>query len=106
AGERVTVRLWWRSFGAPDRDYAAYVHLVGPGDERPLAQADGPAGGAYAMSLWEPGERVAEARELALPAGLAPGEYHLLVGLYEPATGERLSASGDGAVAAVRVEAR
>src|SRR5262249_31554159 len=43
AGERVAVRLWWRADGAPDRDYAAYVHLVGAADARPLAQADGPA---------------------------------------------------------------
>jgi hypothetical protein len=49
---------------------------------------------------------VAEARALALPAGLAPGEYRLLVGLYDAATGERLPATGDGAVATLRVEAR
>jgi hypothetical protein len=102
-GEVVAVRLWWRADGAPDRDYAAYVHLVGPTDALPLAQADGPAGGDYPMTLWEPGERVAEARALALPAGLAPGEYRLLVGLYDAATGERLPASGDGSVGTLHV---
>ena len=39
AGERVEVRLWWRALGAADRDYTAFVHLVGPADERPAPHA-------------------------------------------------------------------
>jgi hypothetical protein len=54
---------------------------------------------------------VADAFELTLPAGSAPGDYRVLLGLYDPTTMQRLPvtqsgrASGDALLAAtVRVE--
>lgn len=75
---------------APDgRDYAVFVHLLDSAGEL-VTQSDGPPqGGAYPTSIWAAGEQVADARALALPGDLPPGEYTLFVGLYDPAGGAR-----------------
>lgn len=82
--------LYWRARGQPDRDYTIFVHLAHPG-EPPVAQFDAPPqGGAYPTSLWRPGDEVYHPFRMALGTDIPPGEYALLVGLYDPATGRRL----------------
>jgi hypothetical protein len=49
-----------------------------------------PVSGAYAATAWRPGEVVADAYEIPLPAGMPPGEYTPLVIVYEPRTGAEL----------------
>jgi hypothetical protein len=39
---------------------------------------------------------VEDRRTLALPAGLAPGEYRLVAGLYQPTTSARLPLAAGG----------
>ncbi len=51
-----------------------------------------PVQGDYPTSLWAPGEIIVDTHTLNL-ATLPPGEYYLLAGLYNPATGERLPAA-------------
>jgi hypothetical protein len=75
-----------------------------------VAQADGvPVAGRYPTSSWSPGERIVDARVLALPANPATGGYRILVGLYSPANGERLPIAGSGAdsyqIARLRIDA-
>jgi hypothetical protein len=63
------------------------VHLI---DERGrvVAQADSiPADGLAPTTSWLPGEIVADGHVLVAPG---PGRYRLLVGLYDPDSGERL----------------
>ena len=45
-------------------------------------------------TFWQTGDRIYDEKTIALPAGLPPGDYTLVVGLYDPATGERLPAVG------------
>jgi len=53
-----------------------------------LAQSDGiPAEGQYPTSWWRPGDFVEEIRELALDPATQP---KLIIGLYNPVSGERL----------------
>jgi hypothetical protein len=60
-----------------------------------VAQHDrAPEGGFYPTSQWDVGESVADIYPLALPETLAPGAYRLVVGLYDPATGQRLLTMG------------
>jgi hypothetical protein len=50
-----------------------------------IAQHDGdPAGGFTPTTRWRAGELVADRHRVALPAGLAPGEYGLKAGMYQP----------------------
>ncbi|MGD8398228.1 MAG: glycosyltransferase family 39 protein [Anaerolineae bacterium] len=97
-GDVVPLTLFWRAEGAPADDYRVFVHLV-DGNGRIVAQNDAaPAAGTRPTSSWTPGEQVADPHGLLLPAGpldpperaLAPGEYRIYVGLYEPESGARL----------------
>ncbi len=51
-----------------------------------------PASGARPTSSFVPGEYVADEHLLGGSAALPPGRYTLIAGLYDPATGERLTA--------------
>ncbi|MCS6800775.1 MAG: glycosyltransferase family 39 protein [Chloroflexota bacterium] len=87
----LTIALHWRALTVQPDDVQVFVHLAGR-DDRPVVQADGaPRGGTYPTSLWSPGERVLDQRALQLPAGLPPGDYRLLVGLYRLEGGARLA---------------
>jgi hypothetical protein len=77
--------LYWRAEALMDRSYAAFVHVLGP-DGGLVAQADRvPGGGARPTTGWLPGEVIADVYDLPVAGAAA-----LRVGLYDPATGERL----------------
>lgn len=89
-GGEAELTLYWRALSTVPADYTVFVHLLDSGGQI-RAQGDSPpAGGIYPTSAWQPGEVVRDPRPLRLPANLPPGEYRLVVGLYDPATGRRL----------------
>jgi hypothetical protein len=45
---------------------------------------------------WQPGEYVQDSHAIDIPTDAPPGPYILAVGLYDAASGERLSAFLDG----------
>ena len=101
-GEVVTLTLYWEARETPAADYQVFVHLLGAGPE-PVAQGDGPPlMGDYPTTMWAPGEIVADPHPIALPAGLPPGQYRLLVGMYDLETLARL-ARLDGAGDSVKI---
>jgi hypothetical protein len=71
-------------------DYTTFVHLTNSAGELVAQQDQPPLKGAYPTSLWDPGEIIADELALPLPAELPPGRYELLVGLYDPLSGQRL----------------
>ncbi|MCX7841204.1 MAG: hypothetical protein N2559_17335 [Anaerolineae bacterium] len=75
--------LYWQSIAKIEKDYTVFVHLIdSQGNIR--AQRDmQPRAGAYPTSIWDVGEIVRDEYVLDLPSGLAPGEYRLVIGLYE-----------------------
>jgi len=90
AGQVVRLRLGWKATVKPDADYTVFVHVVGP-DGRIWSQRDSqPGGGFRPTTTWVAGEDILDNHALLLGADVPPGEYQLLVGLYEPATGNRL----------------
>ena len=86
-----TLALAWTAQDQVEKDYDVFVHLVdGTGEIQ--AQHDGPPGeGFYPTSFWRPGDVVLDQHELRLTADAPAGVYRLLVGLYMPETGERLT---------------
>lgn len=91
ASEPLLFDLLWQVTQPVQRDYTVFVHLRN-GEGRTVAQADtapawfGPAPTAGWQVGWQP-----DAHRLELPADLVAGEYALVIGLYDPTTGERLS---------------
>ena len=84
--------LWWEALGEPEIGYTRFMHLVdGAGVIR--GQLDGPpmsSEGDRPTTSWLKREYVKDAPTLTLGAEALPGRYRLAVGLYDPATGERL----------------
>jgi hypothetical protein len=89
-GQPLTLTLYWQPQQPTPTSYTAFVQLIGP-DGRPLAQQDQiPANGTRPTPGWLPGEIIADAYALTLPADAPPGNYQLITGLYDGRTGERL----------------
>ena len=94
-GDVLRLLLVWTPQQQLPLDYKLFVHVAGA-DGRPLAQWDGyPGLNTARTSTWPVGEAFRDHVLLPLPADLPTGDYTLLAGLYDPATGDRL---GDGAV--------
>ncbi len=88
-GEAVPLTLYWQT-GPLGEDYQVFVHLVAA-DGALIGQGDGPPlNGDYPTSYWGAGERLADARSVAVDAAAAPGTAQLYVGLYSLRDGHRL----------------
>jgi hypothetical protein len=97
--EELRLTLYWHCDARLPADYTTFVHVrdrSGPDSaqtETIVAQMDSPpANGTYPTSLWEPGEIIRDSVQVPLPSGIPPGEYEVIVGLYDFATGGRLPA--------------
>ena len=89
-GDTVPLTLFWQRQGPILEDYSVFVHLLDRSGQ-PAAQTDSaPVGGSRPTSGWREGEVIVDRHGLLLSDDLPPGEYALQVGLYLPATGERL----------------
>ncbi len=89
-GQTWPVTLYWQAQAQLKQDYAVFVHLV---DETGsiIAQVDEPPlKSFYPTSAWAPGEILNDTHAVTLPADVRPGRYQVFVGLYDPATGDRL----------------
>jgi hypothetical protein len=96
AGRWINVRLQWQASQPLATNYTVFIHLIDQ-NGRLVAQQDGqPTAGYAPTSSWGPGLIIDDRHALLLPPGLASGEYQLRIGLYDPATGERLILSQGG----------
>ncbi len=95
-GGIIRVSLDWRALASPGKDYTAFVHLV-DAQGKLRGQADRPPlGDDFPTSFWAPGDQVHDVWEITLAHDAPPGDYRILAGLYDPATGERLPAVAAG----------
>ena len=82
--------------GPISTDYKVFVHLL-TADGRLLAQDDSePVAWTYPTSRWRAGEYIMDEHWLILPPDAPRGVVWLSVGLYDPASGERLPAYDEG----------
>lgn len=89
-GDLLHVYLIWNVSAPPSADYKLFVHLADAAG-RPLAQWDAlPGLNTARTSTWQPGAPFQDHALLPLPDDLPAGEYQVLVGLYDPESGERL----------------
>ena len=91
-----TLRLFWETGDGIANDWITYIHMHDGQGER-VAQFDGPAlAGLLPTSQWHTDALYIDRRQLNLPAELASGAYLLRIGLYDPASGQRLPFQPDG----------
>jgi hypothetical protein len=90
AGEAIPLRLYWRARAIVSGDYKVFVHLVGEG-ERIWGQHDCvPAGWQRPTTGWEAGEVIVDEHSLPIRPETPVGRYTIFVGMYDPATMQRL----------------
>jgi hypothetical protein len=88
------VQLYWRADGRLDNDYTTFVQLLNTQNQLVTSWDSQPLAGQYPTSRWQPGEIVVDEVELPLQDKLLPDNYRLVAGMYDLATGWRLSATG------------
>ncbi len=94
-GETIPLTLYWETLASPGQNLNVFIHLVDPVTKSQVAGFDAPPD--FPTSFWQPGYRLIDARRLALPADLLPGDYELWVGWYNLETLTRLPlADGTG----------
>ena len=78
------VTLYWRTDQPIAKDYTVFLHVVEE-NGAVAAQADGrPDNGHWPTNAWVTGHTFADAHDIAAFDELNPGNYSLLVGLYDP----------------------
>ncbi len=88
SGDVLQLQLNWQAERQPNANYTAFVQLLDPRDQV-VAQRDAPPGDRP-TSEWQPGEEIIDNHGVLAPHGTAPGDYRLILGMYNPETGERL----------------
>ncbi len=90
-GDELAFTFYWNAPATPPANFSLTLHLVSAAGEGPLARVDGqPAMPTRPTQTWDrPGETLISPRfTLTLPPDLAPGDYRVLLGLYDIETGE------------------
>lgn len=95
-GTRLGVVLYWQATAQPRARYKVLLQLL-DGQGVVVAQRDAePLGGLRPTASWRPGLALADPYLLPPLEARAEGEHSLRVSLYDPVTGDRLPADGQG----------
>lgn len=94
-GAPLDVVLYWHGETPIAERYTVFTHLFDPSGSLVSQQDNWPVGGLAPTDGWTPGVWVRDAYTLAIPPTAQPGEYRLLVGVYD-AAGRRPLSLADG----------
>jgi hypothetical protein len=89
SNETLPVTLFWRAESEMKANYTVFIQLLNQNDQIVAQNDQYPLNGVAPTSTWLPSEILTDPHQLALPA-LAAGQYRLIVGMYDAATGRRL----------------
>lgn len=97
-GEIAQVLLRWSSLRPLAAEYTITLQLLDPA-RQVFAQVDSPpAGGTQPTTGWQPFEMIDDPYGLPIPLATPPGDYPLILALYEPGSGQRLPVTTAGGV--------
>jgi hypothetical protein len=95
-GTSLGLTLYWQALQPVESRYKVFTHVLGEvynanRDSFLWGQQDNePVNGTRPTSTWRTGEVIVDRYAIPLDPGAPPGEYVIEVGLYDPATLERL----------------
>ncbi len=89
-GKTIEIRLYWQAVRPPDDNYFVFIHLLDAAGQLVVNHDGQPMDGRFATRAWQPGITVPDNHPLLLPPDLPPGNYQVMVGLYQQETGVRL----------------
>jgi hypothetical protein len=96
-GGTLDLTLYWQAQQPVEHRYKVFVHLLGQTlnaeqDNFLWGQQDNePVNGTRPTTSWREGELIVDRYSVLLDPEAPPGEYAVEVGLYDPATGRRVS---------------
>ncbi|MCA9919595.1 MAG: glycosyltransferase family 39 protein, partial [Anaerolineales bacterium] len=93
--DNLTVTLVWQANQSPPADWTVFVHLIGADGQLVAQQDNAPLFGTRPTRSWQPGEQLIDRYELIVPADTPAQTAQLLVGMYDPVTGERQAFGGE-----------
>jgi hypothetical protein len=97
-GETLSLALYWRALAPMDTSYTVFVQVIDKEGGK-VAQTDRlPCGGGCPTTTWRAGDLIGERYDLPVDVAAAPGQYPIICGMYDLATGENLpwlDAQGD-----------
>lgn len=88
----LVLSFYWRAMAKPDRDYTIFIHVLDSSGKMVAQQDVMPANNASHTSGWQPGQFVADLHTIPLPIEAMPGEYQIVMGMYNWKNGVRLPA--------------
>ena len=95
-GQVLALRTFWQVQQPFDRDYFIFVHLRDAAGAT-VAQRDAPPWqGLFPTSSWRAGTLAVDINDVPLPASLPAGDYTLVVGMFDPASGGHPATSAGG----------
>ena len=83
AGDVVQIQLEWRTDVTLQKRYKAFVQLLNAGGVLVAQRDSEPAGGSQPTTSWQTDTIVKDRHGVALPNDLTPGNYQIIVGLYD-----------------------
>jgi hypothetical protein len=90
------LRTFWQVAQPFANDLYIFVHLVDANGGVPAQRDSPPWQGRFPTSSWRAGTMVVDANDVYLPPGLAPGEYRVVIGLFDPSSYARPPVTLDG----------
>jgi hypothetical protein len=102
-GDELRLSLYWQAERPIDAEYVVFVHLLDETGWLRGQQDNQPRRGTFPTRAWIPGDLVVDAYTVPVAADAPPGTALLEIGMYDPASGERLQVTG---VDADRVQRR
>jgi 6-pyruvoyl-tetrahydropterin synthase related domain len=91
-GREVFVRLYWQALQPLDVGYASFVEFLAGPEEQAFARSDTDIPGYIPPVNWTSEQYVQDPHYVPIPGDAPPVAYTVRVGLYDPATMERLGA--------------
>ena len=99
SGGTVQLTLYWRALRPIEVGYTVFVHLLDATGKMRGQKDSQPLSGTYPTHVWPPSMVVRDEYVVLVADDAPPGEYRLVIGLYDLATMKRLPAFDQGGVA-------
>jgi hypothetical protein len=91
AGNPIQVTLFWRTTEPIAQEYTVFVHVVDANGKMVGQWDQAPGAGESPTTNWEVGRLIVDEYQVPLTLADSTPPYRILTGLYEPASGDRLS---------------
>jgi 4-amino-4-deoxy-L-arabinose transferase-like glycosyltransferase len=96
AGDILGLRTFWQVEQPFEQNFSIFVHVVDASDTIVTQRITPPWQGRFPTRTWQPDTLVVDVNDIALPEGLAPGQYTIAVGMYDIDSGAQPPMSIDG----------